>query len=204
MKGRLFIITSPSGGGKGTLIREVLRTTANVGYSVSFTTRAARAGEEHGVHYYFVSPEEFEKLIAENAFLEYAKVHGNYYGTSRAQVESEINLGRDIILEIDVQGAEIVKNLMPEAVGIFILPPSFDVLRQRLTARQTEAEADLQLRLANSKLEVEKYKEFDYVVINDELLKASQNLQAVFLAERQRLERQTTTIETIIETFRKS
>lgn len=204
MKGNLFIITSPSGGGKGTLIREVLRTTANVGYSVSFTTRGMRVGEEHGVHYYFVSREEFEKLIAENALLEYAKVHGNYYGTSRAQVESELNLGRDIILEIDVQGAEIVKRLMPEAVGIFILPPSYDVLRQRLTARQTESEDDLRLRLANSKLEVEKYKEFDYIVINDEILKASQNLQAIFLAERQRRERQTQNIETIIETFRKT
>jgi guanylate kinase len=203
MKGNLFIITSPSGGGKGTLIREVLRRTANVGYSVSFTTRRERVGEEHGRDYFFVSHAEFEKLIAEDAFLEYAVVHGNYYGTSRAQVESETNLGRDIILEIDVQGAETVKRLMPEAIGIFILPPSFEVLKQRLTSRQTETEDDLRLRLENSKREVERYAEFDFVVINDEVIKASQNLQAIFLAERQRRARQTENIETIIETFRK-
>ncbi|HEX9963012.1 MAG TPA: guanylate kinase, partial [Pyrinomonadaceae bacterium] len=100
MKGNLFIITSPSGGGKGTLIREVLRSVAKVGYSVSFTTRGQRVGEEHGKHYYFVSREEFEKKVAEGEFLEWANVHGNLYGTSRAQVESELNLGRDIILEI--------------------------------------------------------------------------------------------------------
>jgi guanylate kinase len=203
MNGNLFIITSPSGGGKGTLIREVLRTTANVGYSVSFTTRGKRAGEEHGRDYFFVSREEFEKLVAEDAFLEYALVHGNYYGTSRAQVESELNLGRDIILEIDVQGAETVKRLMPEAIGIFILPPSFEVLKQRLTARQTESEDDLRLRLENSRREVQRYNEFDYVVINDEIFKASQNLQAIFLAERQKRRRQSENIKKIIETFKK-
>ena len=201
MKGNLFIITSPSGGGKGTLIREVLRGVPGVGYSVSFTTRAARAGEEHGKHYYFVSREEFEKKIAESEFLEWANVHGNLYGTSRAQVESELNLGRDIILEIDVQGAEIVKKIRPESIGVFILPPSFDVLRERLTARQTETPADLQTRLRNSAAEVRRWREFDYVIINDELTRAARDLQAVFLTERLKRGRQAENIEKIIETF---
>ena len=201
MKGNLFIITSPSGGGKGTLIREVLRSVPKVGYSVSFTTRGQRAEEEHGREYYFVSREEFEKKIAEGEFLEWANVHGNLYGTSKVQVESELNLGRDIILEIDVQGAEIVKKLVPEAVGVFILPPSFEVLRERLTARQTESAGDLQIRLQNSKTEVSRWKEFDYVIINDEVGRASQDLAAVFLAERLKRGRQSENIEKIIKTF---
>jgi guanylate kinase len=201
MKGNLFIITSPSGGGKGTLIREVLRSVPKVGYSVSFTTRGQRAGEEHGKHYYFVSREEFEKKVENGEFLEWAPVHGNFYGTSRAQVESELNLGRDIILEIDVQGAENVKRLVPEAIGVFILPPSFEVLRERLTARQTESEADLQIRLRNSKTEVSRWKEFDFVIINDEINRASMDLAAVFLSERLKRGRQTENIEKIIKTF---
>jgi guanylate kinase len=201
MKGNLFIITSPSGGGKGTLIREVLRSVPKVGYSVSFTTRSQRVGEEHGKHYYFVSREEFEKKVAEGEFLEWANVHGNFYGTSRAQVESELNLGRDIILEIDVQGAESVKKITPEAIGVFILPPSFEVLRERLTARQTESKSDLQVRLRNSKREVSRWKEFDYVIINDEVNRASMDLQAVFLAERLKRGKQSESIEKIIKTF---
>lgn len=201
MKGILFIISSPSGGGKGTLIREVLQAVPNIGYSVSFTTRAIRDGEIHGKDYFFVSVEEFEKLIEQGEFLEYAKVHGNFYGTSLRQVEKEISAGRDIILEIDVQGAETIQRLMPEAVGIFILPPSFQILRERLVRRQTESDADLMIRLKNSKGEVQRYEEFEYVVINDEIEKATLNLQSIILAERQRRERQTASVEQILETF---
>src|ERR1700755_2200700 len=127
MKGTLFIISSPSGGGKGTLIRRVLEVVPKIGYSVSFTTRPPRAGEIDGKHYNFVSIAGFEKLIAEDEFLEYARVHGNYYGTSRSQVEHETAAGIDIILEIDVQGADLVKNAVPNAVSVFIMPPSFEV-----------------------------------------------------------------------------
>jgi len=201
MKGNLFIITSPSGGGKGTLIREVLRSVPKVGYSVSFTTRAQRAGEEHGREYYFVSRKEFEKKVADGEFLEWANVHGNFYGTSKVQVESELNLGRDIILEIDVQGAQIVKKQVPDAVGVFILPPSFEVLRERLLARKTESPDDLQVRLRNSKAEVGRWKEFDYVIINDEINRATLDLQAVLLAERLRRGGQAENIEKIIKTF---
>jgi len=201
MRGILFIISSPSGGGKGTLIREVLRTVPRIGYSVSFTTRQIRDGEEDGVHYNFVSHRDFENLIEQGEFLEYAKVHGNYYGTSKTQVEREISAGRDIILEIDVQGADLVRAKAPDAVGIFILPPSFEVLRERLIARQTESDAELKLRLKNSRDEVREYAKFDYVIINDQVEKAVNELQSVIYGERCKLERQTEAVEQILDTF---
>jgi guanylate kinase len=201
MKGTVFIISSPSGGGKGTLIKEILQRQENIGYSVSYTTRKMREGEVHGQHYFFISKAEFEQLILQNEFLEYAEVHGNYYGTSKTQVISETDKGNDIILEIDVQGAEIIKPKLPEAVGIFILPPSFPVLRERLINRQTESAEDLALRLANSRSEVEKYSEFDYVVINEFVEKATLELQSIVLAERLKTNKQTDKINFILDTF---
>jgi guanylate kinase len=204
MKGILFIITSPSGGGKGTLIKEILRTMENISYSVSFTTRKMREGEVHGKDYFFVSPDEFESLVRQGDFLEYANVHGNFYGTLQRQVKMETESGRDIILEIDVQGAESVKAKMPEAVSVFILPPSFEVLRNRLISRRTESEADLQIRLKNAKTEVKYYKQFDYVIINEEKTKAVENLRSVIAAERLRSVRQTEDVESIINSFKNS
>jgi guanylate kinase len=201
VKGILFIISSPSGGGKGTLIREVLRTVPNIGYSISFTTRRMREAEENGVHYNFVSSEEFENLIKHGEFLEFAEVHGNYYGTSKTQVERETSAGRDIILEIDVQGADSIREKASDAVGIFILPPSFEVLQERLTDRQTETAADLELRLRNSREEVQEYEKFDYVIVNDEKAKAVTDLQSVIYAERCRRARQTEVVEKILDTF---
>lgn len=201
MKGNLIIISSPSGGGKGTLIKEILKSVPNIGYSISYTTRAMRDGEENGRHYYFVSREKFEELIADDEFLEYATVHGNFYGTSIKQIVSEMNLGRDIILEIDVQGAESIRQKMPEAVSIFILPPSFDVLKQRLTARATEKSEDLNLRLKNAFGEVSRYTEFEYIVINDSVERAAQDLQRIILAERLRRIRQMNSIRAILSSF---
>jgi guanylate kinase len=201
MKGNLFIISSPSGGGKGTLIRRVLENVPNIGYSVSFTTRAPREGEIDGKHYNFISQQEFENLIGKGEFLEYAEVHGNMYGTALTQINRETGEGRDIILEIDVQGAAWVRKRAPEAVSIFILPPSFAVLKARLEARATEDLEDLKLRLANSRGEVERYTEFDYVIINDEIEKASLEIQAVILAERVKRAQQKENIEKVIETF---
>jgi guanylate kinase len=200
-KGILFIISSPSGGGKGTLIREILDTVPNVGYSISFTTRRARAGEEHGKHYFFVSSSEFENLIREGEFLEYARVHGNFYGTSRSQVEKELNYGRDIILEIDVQGATSIKQVMPESVSVFILPPSLEVLRERLKKRGSESEADFALRIKNSRGETERFREFEYIVINDDKETAARQLASIFYAERARLHRMENTALRILETF---
>lgn len=201
MRGILFIISSPSGGGKGTIIREVLRTVPNIGYSVSFTTRAIREGEENGKHYHFVSHEYFENLIKQGEFLEYAEVHGNYYGTSKRKVEQETLAGRDIILEIDVQGAALVREKAPDAVGVFILPPSFEVLQERLTARQTETDENLALRLKNSRNEVKEYSNFDYVIVNNEVTKAVLDLQSVIYAERCKCARQNETVSNILDTF---
>ena len=201
MKGNLIIISSPSGGGKGTLIKEVLESVSNIGYSVSYTTRAMRDGEENGRDYFFVSRAEFSGLIEAAEFLEFAEVHGNLYGTSVNRVQQEISSGNDVILEIDVQGAENIRRKMPEAVAIFILPPSFEVLRQRLIARATEQQADLSLRLRNSINEVRQYEYFDYIVVNDEVKRATSDLQSIVLAERLRRVRQIEVAQGILNSF---
>jgi guanylate kinase len=201
MKGRLIIISSPSGGGKGTLIKEILDAVPNLAYSVSFTTRAPRFGEEEGRHYHFVTKEEFEEEIAAGWFLEYAEVHGHYYGTSLAQANRMANEGKDVILEIDVQGADWVRKRVPDVLSIFILPPSYEVLKARLISRGTEDRADLDLRLTNAKAEVMEYSKYDYVVVNDEIFSAARKLGAIILAERQRRDRQNETICDILDSF---
>lgn len=201
MKGNLIIISAPSGGGKGTLIKEILTTVPNIGYSVSLTTRPQRPGEVHGHDYYFVSKDEFEKFKSEGGFLEYAEVHGNFYGTSLALTEKMAAEGKDVILEIDVQGAASVLDKMPDAVSIFIMPPSFEVLKARLTARATENPDDLSLRLGNAFGEVMGYVNFEYVVVNDEVAAASRRLESIILAERLRRVRQTEAISGILDSF---
>jgi guanylate kinase len=201
MKGNLIIITSPSGGGKGTLIKHVLETVPHVGYSVSYTTRAMRHGEENGRDYFFVSHEEFARLKARGEFLESASVHDNLYGTSKTQVENLTAAGYDIILEIDVQGAKAVLEKMPDAVSVFIMPPSFEVLRARLTARATETSADLLLRLRNSFTEVREYEFFEYVVVNEQLETASEHLRSIIQSERLKRIRQTDVISDILSNF---
>jgi guanylate kinase len=201
MNGKLFIITSPSGGGKGTLIRRVLPEIENLSYSVSYTTRERRTGEVDGVHYNFVTMDKFRELIEREEFLEYAIVHGNFYGTSKTQVEKEVSAGNDIILEIDVQGAENVQRRMPAAVGVFILPPSYEILKNRLTERNTETEEDLRIRLNNAKDEVREVFEFDFVVINEEIESAAEQLKTIILAERSKRDRQITRIRDILNSF---
>ncbi len=204
MKGNLIIISSPSGGGKGTLIREVLEIAPHIGYSVSLTTREPRFGEDNGKHYHFVSVEEFEAYKEKGGFLEYAEVHGNYYGTSLEQTQKMTSSGMDVILEIDVQGAATVLEKMPEAISIFIMPPSFEVLRARLTARATEGMEDLELRLKNALDEVMQFSRFGYLVINDEIASASRKLAAIILAERQRPHRQGETVQGILDSFERA
>lgn len=200
-RGMLIIVSSPSGGGKGTLIRRVLKTVPNVGYSVSFTTRPAREGETDGRDYFFISEERFREMIARGEFLEWAHVHTHLYGTGRAQVEKELKERRDIILEIDVQGAESVRRVVPGAVGVFILPPSFEVLRERLVARGSERAAELSLRLKNSRSEVARYREFDYVIVNDDAESAAAQLAAVVYAERAKREHQEQVAQEILNSF---
>ena len=200
-KGILLVISSPSGGGKGTLIKRLLQTVPGVGYSVSWTTRAPRPGEVDGVNYRFVSEEAFARKRQANGFLEWAVVHGNLYGTVRAAVREEMARGRDIILEIDVQGARAVRKAMRSVVSVFILPPSFDVLCERLTARMTERPEELELRLANARGEVEQYRHFDYIILNDEVGRAAAQLASVVWAERGRRKRQDWLARRVLETF---
>ncbi len=200
-RGILFVISSPSGGGKGTLIRRILPQVPRLGYSVSWTTRAPRPGETHGVHYLFVTPEEFAASRAHGDFLESATVHGHSYGTSRQTVEAELLAGRDVILEIDVQGAAAVRQSRLAAVSIFILPPSFEILRARLTARQSENPEELALRLRNSRGEVEHYRDFDYLVLNDDAERAATQLAGIVYAERARRTRQGALARRVLQTF---
>jgi guanylate kinase len=203
MPGILFIICSPSGGGKGSIIKAVLsEMSESIGYSVSFTTRTMREGEQNGVDYFFVGREDFLRRRDEGEFLEWAEVHGNFYATSQKQVSAELNGGRDIILEIDVQGAEAVRKKLSEAVSVFILPPSYEVLRARLAARGSEKAEDLALRLKNSRGEVERFDEFDYIIVNDDLTKAVIELKSIVLAERVRRQRQIENVRAIVATFK--
>ena len=189
-RGMLIVVSSPSGGGKGTLIDRVFRTVPGVSYSVSYTTRAPRGTEQDGREYFFVSTAAFEEMIRRGEFLEWANVYGYLYGTSLAQVERELAAGHDIILEIDVQGAASIREKIDDAVSIFILPPSFELLRQRLVARGTDSPADLERRLRGAPAEVEQHRNFQYVILNDDINRASQQLASVIYAERARLERQ--------------
>ncbi|MCC6327696.1 MAG: guanylate kinase [Acidobacteria bacterium] len=204
MKGNLIIITSPSGGGKGTLIAELMKRGVGIGYSVSYTTRPMRPNEIEGKDYSFIGVEEFERRMANDEFLEFATVHGNYYGTSRVRVESLIAEGVDVILEIDVQGAADVLKKLPDAVSIFILPPSFQELEQRLRSRKTEDPEQLAIRLRNSFEEVRRYDEFEFVVINDNIADAVRRLESIILGERQRRTRQLVQIRDILSNFEAS
>jgi guanylate kinase len=200
-RGTLFVVSSPSGGGKGTIIRHVLDVVPNLSYSVSFTTRAPRHGELDGREYFFVSREVFEEMIAAGEFLEWACVHGNFYGTAKCQITEETAAGVDIVLEVDVQGADSVRRLLLDSVSIFILPPSYEVLRQRLIARGTDTPEELEVRLRNAPDELRQYSKFDYVIINDEVERAAGQLASIIYAERARCERQEKLVREVIEKF---
>lgn len=182
-KGRLFVISGPSGVGKGTIVKKILETERPVELSVSATTRSPREGEEDGRDYFFVSNEEFEERIAEGGFLEYASVHENYYGTPKAPVEKALSEGKDIILEIDVQGAMQVKDSFDNGVYIFVLPPSIEVLRERILGRGSETEHSLQVRLGKALDEIRYLDKYDYAVVNDDLETATEDVLGIMQAE---------------------
>ena len=182
--GTLFIVSAASGTGKTTLVKKLLETTPDIRLSVSFTPRNKREGEQHGVHYFFVSVDEFQAMVARNAFYEHAIVHGNCYGTSREWVNEQLNAGIDVILEIDWQGAAQMRQQWPDCRSIFILPPDMTVLEQRLRGRGTDSEEVITKRLAAAKTEISHCNEFDYIVVNDDFDVALNELQAVFTAER--------------------
>lgn len=187
MIGTLFIFSAPSGAGKTSLVKALLECTSHIGVSVSHTTRAPRPGEENGKDYHFVSTAEFQRMIGEAAFLEHAQVFDNYYGTSQAWVEAELAAGRDVILEIDWQGAQQVRHLMPDAVSVFIAPPSIQTLRERLERRGQDSAEVIERRMRDARTEMSHYGEYDYLIINDNFDNSLQELRSVVVARRHRL-----------------
>ncbi len=183
-RGALFVVTGASGTGKTTLVKEALATIPDLSFSVSATTRAPRVGEVDGRDYHFVSQERYAELVAAGAFLEWAEVYGNRYGTLREPVESALARGESILLEIDAQGAA-----MPEAVFIFILPPSIETIEARLRGRSTDSEAIIQRRLADARLQLSRCGEFEYLLVNDDLESGFDQLQAILVAELLRAQR---------------
>jgi guanylate kinase len=188
MAGILFIISAPSGSGKSTLVNEVRKQLSGIEFSVSWTTRLPRGSEENGREYNFTTREEFERMLAEGKFLEHAEVFGNYYGTARSSLEEARREGHDLLLDIDVQGAALVRAIVPDAVSIFVLPPNPQVLRTRLRNR-SRAEgvvdpAELDRRLNAARKEIENYRQYGYILVNDILDRAVAQLEAIVLAER--------------------
>ncbi len=182
-KGKTFIISGPSGVGKGTIVKALMQERKDVVLSVSATTREPRSGEVDGVHYHFIDVERFRALIEEDAFLEYAEYVGNFYGTPKKFVDEAMENGKDVILEIDVQGAVQVSAKRPDAITIFVVPPSWDVLEQRLRNRGTDSEEKLQKRLVRAKVELQAASSYSYMVINDTVEEAVRELNAIMLAE---------------------
>jgi guanylate kinase len=198
----VFIISAPSGSGKSTLVARLLATVPGLMFSVSYTTRPPRGHEKNGASYHFVARGEFEAMIARDEFLEWAQVFGNYYGTHRGILEAAQAAGRDLVLDIDVQGARQLKDRIPEAVTIFILAPSRKVLEDRLRARCEDQEDVIERRLREAAVEIQKYKDYDYVLINRDLPESDAVLGAIVRAERIRRDRIEDQIEPILETFR--
>jgi guanylate kinase len=201
-RGQLFVVSAPSGTGKTTLVERLVQTVPNLMLSRSFTSRAPRAGEQDGVDYNFISRERFETMKDGGEFLECADVFGNYYGTSATTTEAALASGCDLVLVIDVQGARQVRARGAAAVGIFVLPPSFEVLENRLRRRSKDSDEQIRRRLAVARSEVDAVADYDYVVVNDELEAAVQRLKSVVEAERARLRRMKPTALRIIESFR--
>jgi guanylate kinase len=180
----VFIISAPSGSGKSTLVAHVRRTVPKLDFSISYTTRKPRGDEQNGREYYFISRSEFENMIEQGDFLEYADVFGNYYGTAERFLVSAGHQGHDLLLDIDVQGAEKIKLRLPDAVSIFILPPDRAELEKRLRHRSLDAEDVIQRRLFTASREIEKYEQYDYILVNDRLEDSVAALQAILTAER--------------------
>ena len=177
---KLFIFSAASGTGKTSLAHELMKRVRDLAFSVSHTTRAPRPGETHGVHYYFVSPEEFEAMAAHGEFIEHAQVFGNRYGTARRTVDDLLKAGKSVIFDIDWQGARAIKSKMPEAVSVFILPPSRTALAERLQNRRQDSPEVIAKRMAAAVSEISHFKEFDHVVVNDDFEAALADLTAIF------------------------
>lgn len=203
-QGSLIIISAPSGTGKTSLVTALCRQLTDIKKSVSHTTRGMRTGEENGVHYNFVTTQQFQQILQADTFLEHAEVFGNFYGTSKEWVLQALDQGSDVILEIDWQGAQQIRRKIPDAISIFILPPSSAVLRDRLTKRNQDQPQKIDLRLSQAKVEVSHYTEYDYLVVNDDFDLALQHLIEIVSAARLRVSRQKQLCQPLINELAKA
>ncbi len=206
-RGELFIVSAPSGAGKTTLIQNLMNRPEGLGrleFSVSHTTRAPRLGERDGREYHFVSPADFQVMVEKDRFLEWARVHGNLYGTSRDEVDPRLEAGVDVLLDIDVQGAEQVLARRPEAQSIFVLPPSYADLERRLRGRNLDGAADIARRLDVSLSEIKRYPNYRYVIINRDATRASEALAAIILEKRSRRERMDASVSEVVADFERA
>jgi guanylate kinase len=202
MAGNLFIVCAPSGAGKTTLVDALLKGDADIRLSISYTTRGPRPGERDGVDYHFVDRARFESMIAAGDFLEHALVHGNYYGTSRTWIEQQIAGDHDVLLEIDWQGAAQVRRIFPRLVGMFILPPSIEELRKRLTGRGKDTPETIERRLAGAREEISHVLEFEYIIVNDRFEQALEEIRSVVRAARVSRESQSARLSRLIDEFK--
>ena len=189
--GSLFIVAAPSGGGKTSLVKKLVHDLADIDVSVSHTTRDIRTAETNGVDYFFVEEPEFQRMIASDEFVEYARVFNHFYGTSVAQINDRLSAGVDVVLDIDWQGAQQIKMSFANAVSIFIIPPSLDTLKQRLMDRRRDDDQVIQHRMQQARAELSHYSEFDYLIVNDDFEVAASELQSIVIAHRLRMSRQT-------------
>ncbi|WP_419419164.1 guanylate kinase [Legionella sp. D16C41] len=199
--GNVFIVAAPSGGGKTTLVKNLITHLPNIEVSISHTTRKSRPSEREGVDYFFVSESQFLDMINKNAFIEHACVFNHYYGTSVVEIMTRLKQGIDVVLDIDWQGAQQIKKIFPAAIGIFIIPPSLEVLEQRLQARRQDESDVICSRMQQAKEEMSHYKEFDYLIVNDDFEQAALQLQAIVLANRASFARQAEKIKTLLSMF---
>jgi len=202
-KGNFFVLSAPSGTGKTTLIKKLLKKIPNLYFSVSHTTREKRENEREGNDYYFISESKFKEMIKRNKFIEWAKVHNHYYGTSKKEVLKKLNNGKDVLLDIDTKGSQQIKKSFPKSIHIFLLPPSFEELNRRLRGRGDLKESDILIRLKNAKKEIMKWKNYDYIVVNDKIEETLKLLISIIISTKQKTENQKEKINSIILSFKK-
>ena len=183
-KGQIFVITAPSGTGKTTIIDGVRKNMRGVGYSISHTTRMPREGEVNGYHYYFVDRAGFQEMIEAREFIEWAVVYDQLYGTSISSIDRGLSSGNDVLMDLDIQGAEEIKRRFPESLSIFILPPSMEILKERLKGRSTDEKRDIDLRMRKAVEEIQRCRYYDFIVINDDLNQAAREIEAIITAQR--------------------
>ncbi len=199
--GNLIIVSGPSGAGKSALVANVMKLIPRLKFSVSYTTRAPRGAERNGVEYFFVDRAEFQSLVQGDRFLEWAEVHGNHYGTSKQFVDDFLGQGEDVLLDIDVQGAGIIRRKRPDSIGVFILPPSFQVLRERLLRRSLDAGFVIEQRLKIACKEIGHYREYDYLIINEDLGSSTHELESIILGARCRMAARVDSAKLVLATF---